>query len=91
MKVWDLTTGKLLYTLDGHSDMIRDLAVHPNGEILASASNDGVRLWNLKNGDFLNRLVEDTDWVECISFSPDGKMLASGNYAAKIRLWELIP
>jgi WD40 repeat protein len=48
------TMGWLVYcheTLEGHTDDIRCLAISPDGQVLASGSNDNtVRLWDLPDG-----------------------------------------
>jgi WD40 repeat protein len=54
------TLGWLVYchsTLEGHTDDIRCLAISPDGQVLASGSNDNtVRLWDLPDGAALKRL-----------------------------------
>ncbi|MDJ0558202.1 MAG: WD40 repeat domain-containing protein, partial [Microcystis sp. M53599_WE4] len=90
IKIWDTSNNKLLFTLIGHTSRIRSLALHPNGQILASASNDGVRLWDVTTGKQLAWFDNNSDWVESLAFSPDGQYLASGNYDFKIRLWQFV-
>jgi WD40 repeat protein len=90
IKIWDTSNNKLLFTLIGHTARIRSLALHPNGQILASASNDGVRLWDVTTGKQLAWFDNNSDWVESLAFSPDGQYLASGNYDFKIRLWQFV-
>jgi WD40 repeat protein len=47
IKLWDLTTGREVRSLIGHSSAVFSLAFNPNGDILASGSRDGtIRLWN---------------------------------------------
>lgn len=40
VKVWDLRTEKVLYSLQGHADTIASLALSPNGHYLATYSLD---------------------------------------------------
>jgi WD40 repeat protein len=44
--LWDVETGALLKSLQGHTSWITGIAFSPNGKIIASGSDDGtVRLW----------------------------------------------
>jgi len=47
VKKWDLATGKVTASFEGHSDEIYSVAVSPEGGLIASASNDGtIKLWD---------------------------------------------
>jgi len=60
----------------------------PDGQILASASQDRtVKLWSL-DGTELHTFEGHNCWVTSVSFSPDGQMLAStSDYM--VRLWSI--
>ena len=52
------------------------LAFSPDGETLASASDDGtVRLWGTTTGDSQRVLQGHTSSVRSVAFTPDGKTL----------------
>ncbi|HAC64195.1 MAG TPA: WD40 repeat domain-containing protein [Cyanothece sp. UBA12306] len=91
VKIWDIATGKLLHTLRRHKGRIEKIALSPDGQIVASASNDGVRLWNVQSGRMLKHLTRHEDWVNSLAFSPDGRFLASGGLDRTIYLWEISP
>jgi WD40 repeat protein len=44
-----VSTGQKVYTFQGHREGVDTIAIHPDGEILATGSRDGdVRIWNLR-------------------------------------------
>jgi WD40 repeat protein len=50
IKLWDVTTGHLVRTLQGHTGDIRSLVFSPDGRLLASGSNDRtIKLWDLSD------------------------------------------
>ncbi|NEP81410.1 MAG: WD40 repeat domain-containing protein [Okeania sp. SIO3B3] len=90
IKIWNLTNGKLLHTINAHADAIGSLAISPDGKILASGSWDNrIKLWNIANGSPLQTLESHTDDVKAIAISSDGKILASGSYDGVIKIWNL--
>jgi predicted NACHT family NTPase len=79
IRVWDVSSGTELRTLEGHSDVVYSLAFSPDGKILASSSRDGaVKLWNLSTGALLRTLELHSDHlIDALTFSSDGRTLAS--------------
>ena len=72
-----------------HPALVLDVAFSPDGNTLASASDDQtVRLWDPKSGKLLNTLQGHTSSVNGVSFSPDGNTLASASYDQTVRLWD---
>ncbi len=75
-------------TLGGHANSVNGISVSPNGEMLASASDDyTVKLWNISTGKEIRTLSGHTNQVWGVSFSPDGKMLASASADNTVKLW----
>lgn len=78
----DLTSGALGQPLGAqgtqHSGNITRLRLHPNGELLVSASVDNtVRLWDVRSGELVRQLNEHTAPVRDVAVSTDGTSLVS--------------
>jgi len=60
VRLWEVSSGKLLKTLQGHSEEVKSVAFNPDGSILASGSDDQtVRLWEVSSGQCLHTLRSD--------------------------------
>nr|WP_313954524.1 hypothetical protein [Aulosira sp. FACHB-615] len=90
IKLWDISTGKILKTLTGHSNSVNSVSFSPDGKTLASGSYDQtIKLWDVSTGKPLKTLSGHNSYVNSISFSPDGKTLASVSWDKTIKLWDV--
>ena len=80
VKVWDVTTGKLILVLRGHREHVRSISYSPDGSQIASAGHDQTtRLWDAKTGRELSVLRGQIGKIKGLAFSPDGKRLATAS------------
>jgi WD40 repeat protein len=60
VRLWELSTGTCLKTLDGHGSTVYSVAFSPEGNMVASGSHDGViKLWNMQTGECKKTLRSD--------------------------------
>ena len=75
-------------TLAGHAGVINRIAWSPDGEMLASASEDRtIHLWDSETGQVRHQLSGHADWVYSVAWSPDSKRLASGGADSRVLIW----
>ncbi len=92
MKLWDVETGNLRATLQGHSDEVLSVAFSYDDAFLASAGSDGVvYVWNMKRVDEEPLALKGhAGSVLHVAFSPTSNILASAGVAdQRVRVWDL--
>lgn len=86
--LWELATARLLREVSLEVERVTDLAVSPDGQLLACATANGVFL--LDTAEFKQRLFVRGDYLYGIAFSPDSQHLAiPSNHFQLVRLWNL--
>jgi WD40 repeat protein len=75
-QVRETDTGKELAVLNGHAGPVVDVAFHPDGRRLVTASRDGTaRLWEATTGKPLRTWTPNDGGLIQAVFSPDGQRL----------------
>jgi len=93
LKVWDLGTGQLLKTLEGHTSRVNAVALTHDGRRAISASADGIiKIWNIRNGQPLKTLIGSKGLISnfrSIALTRDDNWLISASEDKLLRIWDL--
>ncbi|MBA4067278.1 MAG: hypothetical protein C0501_26935 [Isosphaera sp.] len=90
-KVFDLTTGKELHILRGHSSGVSAAAFTPDGKVLFTAGGDkNIIAWDVTTGKIVATLQGHEGHVQSVAYSPKTKLLASGSFDKTVRIWDVV-
>jgi WD40 repeat protein len=91
--VWNLQSGAIIRTIEGHSHWVLSVAISPDGNTLVTGSSDKtIKVWNLKNGQLIHTLIDlswYSNWITAVAITPDGKTIVSGSTNKTIKIWDL--
>jgi AmmeMemoRadiSam system protein B len=91
LKVWDLVSGKLLRTLEGHTGWVNGVAVTQNGRWAVSASADKtLKVWDLGSGKLVRTLEGHTGEVKSAAVTSDGRWAVSASSDRTLKVWDLV-
>lgn len=93
---WQLTRDEHSYgvakrSLRGHSHIVQDVAIAPDGVFAFSASWDNtLRLWNMETGECTRRFVGHTGDVMSVSIAANSRQIVSASRDKTIKVWNTI-
>ena len=86
IRLWDVRSGENTATL--HTECVCELALSPDGRVLASRDSESVKLWDMTTQK--ERATFSESSCSGLVFSPDSRTLAAaGGQAECLRLWDV--
>jgi WD40 repeat protein len=88
MALWKIDENDYTPYMDEESGLVWRVAFDPQGEFVASATNDAVvRLWASSDRDSAVQLRGHLSSAFCVDISPENGIVASASFDGTIRLW----
>lgn len=88
--LWDITTGEIIQTFEGHEGQIRDIEVSSGGSLMVSGGEDTRAIvWDTETGEIVLQLDEPDSTVDSVAFSQDDTLLAVSSRDKLIRLYDM--
>jgi WD40 repeat protein len=89
VNLWEVSTGKLLLTLDDPNLLASSASFSPDGtRIVTGGFNNAIKVWNASTGKLLSSFEEPSKTITIVKFSPDGNRILSLDKAGKAKLWD---
>ena len=87
-RLWRVDTGKLLHTLRGHTEFVRDVEFSRDGKLLVTASDDSdARIWRIATAKTVRILRGHFGPVLAASFSPDRRWVVTAG-PRTVGIWD---
>lgn len=90
VKIWDIQTGSVVHSLEGHSGPISTAIYSPDGKmILSSGKVDKMaKIWSATTGKLIHTLGEETKNINYATFSSDGQIIITACDDNTAKIWD---
>ncbi len=90
VRLWEVASGRNLWSVDGHLGAVNWVTFSPDGKRLATAGDDKqVRLWDRATGRLIRQFSGHTDWTVALAFTTDSRHLISGGHDSRLIVWDV--
>lgn len=90
INVFDVLSGKLTHTLEGHAMPIRSLCFSSDSKYLLTGADDGqMKIYAVHHAEVLGTVSGHASWVLSVDFSPDCKSFVSGSADNTVKVWDV--
>jgi WD40 repeat protein len=92
-RLWEVRTGKLLYTFNHGSGINNKFLMQANFSsnnqwLVTTAGDRNARVWDINSGEQLALLTQRGDIITHAIFSPDNQYVITGSHNKTVRIWQ---
>ena len=87
VKLWEMSSGELIHTLEGRNDGVQSVAFGLRGRLASGSSDHTVKLWNIDGCKLVHTLHGHRGEIGNVVFDPQSERLASASADGTVRLW----
>lgn len=90
VKVWDVTNGQLLTSMEHHTGIVNVVEVSKDSSTIFSGSKDAtIAVWEVSTGSLRSVLSEHSKGITGLSVSPNNQVLASCSVDGMVCIWSV--
>ncbi|TWU05880.1 WD40 repeat domain-containing protein [Stieleria varia] len=87
IRIINMSSMKVIRTLENHRDLVRTMKFDPSGNQFVSAGNDGqLILWDRSREFKITQRMDGTPAISCVSFSPQSDEIAAVSFDRRVYL-----
>jgi WD40 repeat protein len=87
-RIWDIPSGRLLLTYNGHRSFVTAVGWSPDGKWVTSASSDTTaQVWDPQTGQTAYTYRGHTASIRALAWSPDSTLIATGGIDHTVQVW----
>jgi WD40 repeat protein len=91
IKIWNVSTGACILTLNGHDSWVRQVMFHPSGQYIVSSSDDtSIRVWDLSREGRQVHCLDNahTGFVASLDLSTSGQSVLVSAGDQEVKIWD---
>ena len=90
LRVWEIESGRLLRSMEGHVEKITAVAFTPDGRQAISSAGNTTNVWELESGRLLHSIKGHFEnHVTAVAINPNGTQVVSGLEDETLNVWGL--
>ncbi|KAL2932864.1 Transcriptional corepressor [Bienertia sinuspersici] len=89
VSIFDVESDRTTHSFQAHSDVVTYICWDASGELLASVSQDSVKVWSLTSGDCIHELCSNGNQFHSCVFHPSFKSLLVVGGTRSLELWNM--